>query len=439
MARAQGDAISDFFTQAEHDLRAINNYFADKGVVYNLAPWDGGNIGFNALTSGNLQSDGNYVATLLIPNAPAWTPRRVERTSPNFYFDNGFDGSIIINVIMPQDKSTLVFTGYPIIEAWCDIANGYAIYNLAPPWYYHYNLGALRFSHRILWNFIGEGTVHIENMVFVGAILAPDVDFVATAGGSVKGEFVARSLTHRGGGFEQHTTSERQQRPDVTPPFTIPEGEGPGGETPGGETPGGETPGEETPGGETPGGETPGEENVTPPTEETEVPETPETPETPLTEPEEPTVDETEEPQTPTYPEEPELPEEPTEPIIPEVTIPEVNGQFDGLYIEDLLDLGYLPWHFPPGSRNPFHSAPFRGDLTLEQLMALGIGPEDFGSNPFNPFLRAAPRRDNTNPSNPQTGDFISILPMAMSFVGMVLSGIILVKTARRCKLRQGC
>jgi LPXTG-motif cell wall-anchored protein len=94
---------------------------------------------------------------------------------------------------------------------------------------------------------------------------------------------------------------------------------------------------------------------------------------------------------------------------------------FAGMYIEDLFDMGLSPNDFEPGPGNPFHNAPFRGDLTMDDLIEMGYGPGHFGNNPGSPF-------------NPQTGDNANFLFVTIGIIGFVMSGLVAVLAAKRRK-----
>lgn len=114
------------------------------------------------------------------------------------------------------------------------------------------------------------------------------------------------------------------------------------------------------------------------------------------------------------------------EPITPVIPSP---PWWEDLYVEDLLEIGLLPWDFEDGPENPFWTAPFR-DITEEELIEMGIGPDDFGDNPGNPFL-APPLW-----SNPQTSDEASrLMPVAVSLAGLLLSAFGVFWTLRRQKM----
>ena len=102
------------------------------------------------------------------------------------------------------------------------------------------------------------------------------------------------------------------------------------------------------------------------------------------------------------------------------------NPWYEGLYVEDLVNMGFTPDQFLGAPSSPFHSAPFRGDLTADELIDLGFNPGDFRNNVGNPFMGPG--------FNPQTGDDMNIGAVVASLTGLVISSVVVVFAVKKHK-----
>ena len=136
-----------------------------------------------------------------------------------------------------------------------------------------------------------------------------------------------------------------------------------------------------------------------------------------------PDIPYTPDPVTPYYPDEPDVEDDDLGP-----------PWYEGLYVEDLLEMGYRPSDFAGASFNPFHYAPFNGTMTIEELLELGLAPGDFRNNSGNPFLLAPQQSENLQTENPQTGDSHNPSALAIFFAATSLSVFGLILAVRRRK-----
>jgi|GEM_PF-2169144 len=328
LPRVSTEAMEAYFLYAFTQLRALNLWFASEEILLADNVYAGGKIPTppNTWTLPQIgppdtqDAQGNYIFSHynLIFDLEVSPDGRVY--FPEIHFPSWFHGNFVINV---DNNTNIGFPGDSILSD----DNG-MIYTLATnvDEIYQY---VREYSHRIIWNFTGNGNIEVDYDLIIGAVLAPNSDFYASAGGSVNGELIVYNLIHAGGGFEQHTTS-RLMLPGFVPdtPWPIMP-----------EIP--EVPSE-------PG--TPEEPEV--PTE----PETPEEPEIPTEpgtpeEPEIPTEPGTpEEPEIPTEPEMPEEPEIPTEPETPEE--PEIPSE-PGTPILPIIPIVPIPIDIPSEPETP--------------------------------------------------------------------------------------
>ena len=225
--------IPEFFSNAYTELSMINEFYFDLNSGENEFVDDNGNVTLRVWrgnpTGGanpwsNLYADPpsafpvNHFDTLVfdleierrttLPNGQPTAPFGVIRV-PIVNFPLGFEGSYVFNIDMEAFN-------YDIIKFSNEMG---LLAHDAPPFPYS------SYSHRILWNFWGDGeidslTVNNVALNIFGSLLAPDATFYAPAGGSIKGFLMIGEFIHDAAGFEKHTVTP--PNPPIPPGFEIP-------------------------------------------------------------------------------------------------------------------------------------------------------------------------------------------------------------------------
>ncbi|MCL2620415.1 MAG: choice-of-anchor A family protein [Defluviitaleaceae bacterium] len=208
--------VSNFFTSASHYLNYLNNFFAtatryDEGRIFRgeitppANPWGQATLNLPE----NME---NYDLIILDLDVSSGNI-----SLPALPFPADFTGNYVINM---ANHNPVRFASDTSISSPFGLTDIHQV--------------GRHFSHRIIWNFTGSGTITDDYNVVIGSVLAPNADFHAMFGGSVKGAIVVNNFYHGASGFEVHTPTDPNNppwdidrppwvvRPPVEPPPLIP-------------------------------------------------------------------------------------------------------------------------------------------------------------------------------------------------------------------------
>ncbi|MCL2236358.1 MAG: choice-of-anchor A family protein, partial [Defluviitaleaceae bacterium] len=182
--------VSNFFTSARHYLNYLNNFFATvtrydeygifRGrIIPPSNPWGQPTV--------ELPSNmANYSLIILDLDASSGTV-----SAPFFRFPAEFTGNYVINI--NND-------GPVRIGSDTSITSPLGLTDI-------HQVGR-HYSHRIIWNFTGSGSITTDYSTIIGSVLAPNADFYGMYGGSVKGALIVNNFYHGASGFEVHTPTD---------------------------------------------------------------------------------------------------------------------------------------------------------------------------------------------------------------------------------------